>query len=131
MLLRLAHVVLALALLAGSVSADEYPTRAVRIIVPFAAGSSSDGVARLMAEELRLALGGTFIVENKAGANGVLAALEVARAAPDGHTLLLATNTTHGANPSLYRHLGYDPVRDFTPICNLVLGQNVLAVSPG
>lgn len=98
-------------------SANEaYPSRTVTIVVPFPAGSFTDGVARKLAESLRQRLGQTFIIENKAGADGIIAARGVASAAPDGYTLLLTTNTTHSANPSLYRKLSYDPQKDFTPV---------------
>src|SRR5580765_98348 len=84
----------------GSAHAESFPTKTVTLVVPFAAGSGTDTVARLLGHHLTSALGQAVIVENKAGANGVIAASYVARSAPDGHTLLVATNTTHSANPA-------------------------------
>jgi tripartite-type tricarboxylate transporter receptor subunit TctC len=96
--------------------AQNYPTRPVKLLVPFPAGSATDQVARVVGAELQQALGQPFVVENKAGAQGAIAAAEVAKAAPDGYTLLLTTNTPQAANVSLFRKLNYDPVKDFTPI---------------
>jgi tripartite-type tricarboxylate transporter receptor subunit TctC len=112
------------------VAAAEYPATPVRILVPFAAGSSTDGLARVVAHELQLALGGSFIVENRAGASGMLAAEQVRRAEPDGHTLFVTTHTTQAANPSLFKTLPYDPIKDFTAISRLTAGQFVLVVHP-
>lgn len=92
------------------------PTRPITIVVPFAAGSGTDSVARLTAGWLSAELGVPVLVENRAGANGSLAAVAVARAAPDGHTLFQTTNTTHAANPALLKRLDYDPIADFAPI---------------
>ena len=99
-------------------------------MVPFAAGSGSDTAARIVAQHLAPALGGNVIVENKVGATGSLAAAAVARAAPDGHTLLLATNSTHGSNPSLFKNLPYDPVKDFAPIARIGIFTYFLIVHP-
>jgi tripartite-type tricarboxylate transporter receptor subunit TctC len=96
--------------------AQNYPTRPVKLLVPFPAGSATDQVARVVGAELQQALGQPFVVENKAGAQGAIAAAEVAKAAPDGYTLLLTTNTPQAANVSLFKKLNYDPVKDFTPI---------------
>ena len=100
----------------ATAQAQQYPTRPVRLVVPFPAGSATDQVARVVGAELQQALGQAFVVENKAGAQGAIAAAEVAKAAPDGYTLMLTTNTPHAANPSLFKKLNYDPVKDFTPI---------------
>src|SRR5207247_4078222 len=104
------------ALLSGAAFAQSYPTHPVKLIVPCPAGSATDQVARVVGAELQQALGQAFVVENKAGAQGAIAAAEVAKAAPDGYTLMLTTNTPHAANPSLFKKLNYDPVKDFTPI---------------
>jgi tripartite-type tricarboxylate transporter receptor subunit TctC len=96
--------------------AQNYPTRPVKLLVPFPAGSATDQVARVVGAELQQGLGQPFVVENKAGAQGAIAAAEVAKAAPDGYTLLLTTNTPQAANVSLFKKLNYDPVKDFTPI---------------
>jgi tripartite-type tricarboxylate transporter receptor subunit TctC len=96
--------------------AEEYPARPVKVVVPFAAGSGTDIIARLVVDELRKDLGGTFVVENRQGASGQIAASAVARAAPDGYTLMVSTNTAHSANPFLFKKISYDPIQDFTPI---------------
>ncbi|MDM0032580.1 tripartite tricarboxylate transporter substrate binding protein [Variovorax sp. J22P271] len=96
-----------------------YPKQPIRLVVPFAAGSGTDAVARITAQMLGEALKGSVIVDNRAGANGVIAAEAVAKAAPDGYTLFMTTNTTHSANPSLFKRLPYDPVKDYTPISRM------------
>jgi len=96
--------------------AQAYPAKPVKLLVPFPAGSATDQVARLAGAELQAALGQPFVVENKPGAQGAIAAAEVAKAAPDGYTLLVTTNTPQAANVSLFKKLAYDPVKDFTPI---------------
>lgn len=96
------------------------PTRPITLVVPFAAGSGTDAVARVVAELLGAELGGApLVVENRAGANGVIAARAVIGSAPDGHTLFVTTNTTHAANPWLLKRMDYDPVADFTPLSKL------------
>src|SRR4051812_21635442 len=102
--------------LAASAHAQTYPTRPVKLIVPFPAGSATDQIARIAGAELQAALGQPFVVENKAGAQGGIAAAEVAKSAPDGYTLMVTTNTPQAANVSLFKKLNYDPVKDFTPI---------------
>src|SRR5258708_24739168 len=114
----------------SAVMAQNYPTRPVRLIVPFPAGSATDQVARVAGVELQQALGQAFVVENKAGAQGAIAAAEVAKAAPDGYTLMLTTNTPHAANPSLFKKLNYDPVKDFTPITRYGTTSFMLMVRP-
>ncbi|MDB5414784.1 MAG: transporter substrate-binding protein [Rubritepida sp.] len=95
------------------------PQRPINVVVPFAAGSGTDAVARVVAQMLGAELGTTITVDNRAGANGTIAALAVTRSAPDGHTLFVTTNTTHAANPWLLKRMDYDPVRDFTPLSRL------------
>src|SRR5437868_13013510 len=104
-----------LVLFSSAALAQGYPTKPVRLVVPFPAGSATDQIARLAGSELQQALGQPFVVENKAGAQGAIAAAEVAKAAPDGYTLMLTTNTPQAANVSLFKKLNYDP-KDFTPI---------------
>ena len=91
----------------------------IRIVLPFGPGSGTDVYARMVAQHLGTALGVTTVIENKPGANGILAAETVARAKPDGTTLLFTTNTTHAANPHLVRELRYDPVKDFAPVSKM------------
>ena len=119
---------LALPLLASAQVA--WPSKPVRIVVPFAAGGTTDILARALAPEFQRAFGQPFIVDNKAGAGGNTGAAEVARAAPDGYTLLMGTVGTHAINPSVYPKMPYDHVKDFAPI-SLVAGvPNVLVLNP-
>lgn len=113
----LRYVVLLGPLLGGIASANaQYPNRTVRMVVPFPAGSATDAIARVIAAPLSQALGQPVIVENKAGADGAIAATDVARANPDGHTLLLATNSPMAAIPSMRKTPPYDAINDFAPI---------------
>jgi len=115
---------------AAPAAAQPYPSRPVRIVVPFAAGSGSDIVGRLLADELRKGLNQSFVVENKPGASAQIAAELVAKSPADGYTLMLTTNTAHSANPYLFKSLRYDPIRDFTPIARVVYIPYVLVVRP-
>jgi tripartite-type tricarboxylate transporter receptor subunit TctC len=110
--------------------AQAWPGRPVTLIVPFAAGSSTDVVGRQAARAIAEATGATVVVENRTGAGGIIGAQAVARARPDGHTLLIVTNSTHAANTALFRSLPYDPVADFAPISNLATGPLVLLSHP-
>ena len=121
---------LLIALYASLAVAQNYPARPVKLIVPFPAGSATDQVARVVGAELQQALHQPFVVENKAGAQGAIAAAEVAKAAPDGYTLMLTTNTPHAANVSLFKKLNYDPVKDFTPITRYGTTSFMLMVRP-
>ena len=107
-----------------------WPTKPVRIVVPFPAGGTTDILGRALAPELGRVFGQTFIVDNKPGAGGNLGAAEVARSSPDGHTLLMGTVGTHGINQSLYPKLPYDPVKDFAPITLVAAVPNVLVMNP-
>src|SRR4051812_19268995 len=102
---------LCLGLTASSADAQQYPARPITIVVPFAAGSGTDLISRLIGQQLSLALNQSVVIENKPGASGVIAATYVARAAPDGYTLLMATNSTHSANPTLFKSLSLYPVK--------------------
>jgi tripartite-type tricarboxylate transporter receptor subunit TctC len=121
---------LAFALTAFSAQGQTYPSKPVKLVVPFPAGSATDQVARLIGAQLQGALGQPFIVENKAGAQGGIAAAEVARAAPDGYTIMVTTNTPQAANVSLFKKLQYDPVKDFAPIARLGTTSFMLMVKP-
>lgn len=113
-----AAAIIASSLFASNASAEgaPYPNRSITLVLPFAAGSGTDSTTRLISAELGKALGVGIVIENKAGGNGTIAASYVARAAPDGYTLFVTTNTTHSANPSLLKTLNYDPIKDFTPV---------------
>ena len=110
-------------------AAQTFPSRVVTLVVPFPGGSTTDLVARILADKLSLALGQRVIIENKGGSGGLTAAQGVARSAPDGYTLFMGTIGTHGINPSIFKNLPYDPVRDFTPIIQFGTAPNVLVVS--
>ena len=124
-----AAALLACSLAGPAAQAADYPAQPVKLITAFGAGSASDIVARLIAERLQSALGQPVIVENRPGASGQVAADLVARAQPDGYTIMLATNTTHSSNPHLYKSLRYNPVKDFTPLVQVCNFPFVLAVS--
>jgi tripartite-type tricarboxylate transporter receptor subunit TctC len=100
----------------GGARAQDYPARQITLVVPFPPGGGVDVMARLMADKLSVALGKTVIVENRVGAGGVVGTRSVARAEPDGHTLLLGHSGTMAINPTLYRNAGYDPRKDFAPL---------------
>jgi len=111
-------------------AAETYPARPVKMIVPFAPGSGSDIVARILADELRKSLNQSFLVENKPGASAQIAAEAVAKSAGDGYTLFVTTNTANSANPWLFKKINYDPIKDFTPIARVTYHPYVLIVRP-
>jgi len=120
-------------LLAGMVPqtlAEAYPSKPIKLVIAFAAGSATDSAGRILAQELSQRLGQNVIVENRAGANGQIAAVFVARSAADGYTLFMTTNSTHGANPHLYRKLAYDPIKDLEPIARIGTLPFMLVVNP-
>ena len=120
----------ALGSLAGAAAAQgAYPNKPGRIIIGFGPGSGTDTIARLMAEELRQALGQPFVVDNRPGASAQIAASAVAKSPADGYTLLLTSNTTHSVNPHLFKKLPYDPIADFTPIGGIAYFPFILAVN--
>ncbi len=129
----LRHLI-ALACLAGTLiapaAAQEFPARPIRFVVPFTAGSATDTLARVLGQKLTAAQGWAVVVENVAGGSGQLAAQNVARAAPDGTSVLITSNTTHAANQNLYKKLSYDPIADFEPIGKLGNITLALAVHP-
>jgi tripartite-type tricarboxylate transporter receptor subunit TctC len=125
---------LTLALLAfaacSAAAAQAWPSKPVRIVVPSPPGDGSDVVARAVADKLALALGQPFVVENKPGAGGVVAAEQVAHAAHDGYTLIMGNAGSHGINAAVYPHLSYDVVAGFTPISLIAQSPNVLVANP-
>jgi tripartite-type tricarboxylate transporter receptor subunit TctC len=113
-----------------SVAADEYPDRPVRLVVPFPAGGGADTLARIIMPRVAQTLGAPIVIDNKPGAGGNVGAEIVARAAPDGYTLLYGTNGTHAINQTLYANLRFDPVRDFAPISRMTVIAALLVVNP-
>jgi len=121
----------AFALLAVSVaSAQSWPSKPIRWVVPFAPGGTTDILARTISEKLTIALGKPVIVENNPGAGGGVGAVQTAKAAPDGYTIMGGTISTHAINASLYKALPYDPVKDFAPITLIARVPNLLVVNP-
>lgn len=119
-----------LALAAPSLAQADYPSQPINLVVPFAAGGSTDLVGRIVAEAMSAELGQNVLVVNQAGAGGVVGATAVADAAPDGYTILMGTIATHALSASLYATPPFDPSADFTPISLLVTVPNVLLVNP-
>lgn len=120
----------ALALGLAGAAAAQFPERSITLVIPFAAGGSTDVVGRIVAERMSAALGQQIVVQNVGGAGGSLGAQQVAQADPDGYTILMATVATHALNPLILTQKPYDPVADFAPVSLLVLVPNVLAVNP-
>src|ERR1700748_3332537 len=125
----------AAAILALSISASAdadsapYPDRPIQIFVPFAAGSASDVITRILLNRMATSLGQTFIVENRPGAGGNTGTAAAAHAAPDGYTLVMSTSGPLAANKALFKDLGYDPQKDFAPICLFAPLPNILVIN--
>ena len=120
-------VLLAWSAIAG---AQNFPDKPIRVLVPFAAGSGTDILARIVTEEMRASMGANFVIDNRAGASGQIAAELVAKANPDGYTLFLSTNTPHSANPFLFKKINYDPVKDFAAVSRMIYYVFILVVNP-
>ena len=118
--------VLFMLLVTGYASAQPYPQRPIKMIVPFPPGSATDLAARIIGQQITLSLGQSVIVENKPGASGSLAAMEVIRSAPDGYTLLFSSNSAISSNVALLKKIPYDPTKEFTPIAGV--GENMLVL---
>jgi tripartite-type tricarboxylate transporter receptor subunit TctC len=119
-----------LALQAGSLQAQAYPAKPVRVMVPFPPGGSTDIVARIVAQKLSTQLGQQMVIENRGGAGGTLGTAVVAKAPADGYTLVIGTTSTHVVAPSVYTKLEYDPVRDFAPVSLIAVTPYLLVVNP-
>ena len=124
-------VVLGAGLLGGtSALAQAYPTKPVTIIVPFAAGGTTDILARIIGQALTAELGQSVVVDNRAGAGGNIGGQAAAKATPDGHTLFMGTVGTHAINASLYKKMPFDPVKDFAPLTRVANVPNLLVANP-
>lgn len=128
--LAAAFFAMSLLAIAAPAAAQQYPSRPVRLVVPFPPGGSTDILGRALAQKLSEAWGQQFVVENRPGAGGSIGADQAAKAAPDGYTLLMAHIGTLAVNPALYPKLPYDPVRDFAPVSLMAIVPNVLVVNP-
>ena len=129
-LLRRVAAIAGAVLVAGGALAQDYPGRAITLVVPFAVGSGIDPTARIIADELSRALKQPVVIDYKPGANGAIAAGAVARATPDGYTIFMTTVSTHSANPNLLKSIPYDPVRDFAPLSRVGNLPFMLVVDP-
>src|SRR5258705_9484898 len=127
--MRYAGMVLAASLAAATSFAQEYPARPVTVVIPFSTGSASDVIGRIVLERMSVAVGQRFVVENRPAAGGNVGTLAVARAAPDGYTIVMSASGPLAANKTLYPNLGYDPERDLQPISMLAILPNVVVVS--
>jgi tripartite-type tricarboxylate transporter receptor subunit TctC len=121
---------LACAIASAPVQAQQYPARAVRVYIPFTAGSAADIIMRALEPQMRDKLGQSFIIDNRGGAGGNIAAELTAKSAPDGYTVMMATVGTHAINVSLYSRLPFHPQRDFTPIALVGESPNILVINP-
>lgn len=130
MLKKISAVALCLAAMSGSAWSQTYPSKPVTLVVPVPPAGILDTVARMVAPSMAQTLGQPVMIENKSGAGGNIAATAVARAAPDGHTLLVGYSMFHVGNPSMYTNLSWDPIKDFAPVGMLVVAPHVLAVNP-
>ena len=129
----LKHLLVVFSLMAAALGASaqsNYPSQNVTIVLPFGPGSGTDIVTRMVAQKLSESLGKPVVVENKPGANGSIAAEYVARAKPDGHTLIIGTNSTHGANPALIKEMRYDPIKSFEHVNRVAVFTSILVVNP-
>lgn len=123
-------MLLAALLAAGSAAAQSYPEKPITFVVPFAAGSATDQIARALGNGVTAETKQPVVIDNKAGASGFIASQQVAKAASDGYTVLITTNTTHAANEHLFKKLPYDPVKDFAPVAALGKGGQIMVVRP-
>src|SRR5260221_532795 len=129
--LRRRHVLLgALAAAIALGARADYPDKQITFVVPFAAGSATDQLARSLGQDVGKATGKPVIVDNKPGASGFIGAEAVKKAAPDGYTVFITTNTTHAANEHLFKKLPYDPVKDYLPVTGLGKGGQIMIVNP-
>ena len=132
---RIPSVLLAGAMAASAIApvaarADGFPDRPITFVVPFAAGTATDQIARALGNGITAETKQPVVIDNRAGASGFIASQMVAKAPPDGYTVLITTNTTHAANEHLYKKLPYDPVKDYAPVAALGKGGQIMVVNP-
>ncbi len=123
-------IISALLAFAGSAAAQNYPTKPIRLIVPFASGGPADVIGRIIGQQLGIILGQSLVVENRGGAGGSIGARMAALAEPDGYTLMFANTSTLSINPAVYQHLDYDPAKAFVPVALVGTTSNILVVNP-
>jgi tripartite-type tricarboxylate transporter receptor subunit TctC len=126
--LQSAVITLAMMTCVSGAIAQSYPTRPIRFIVPFPVASAPDHIARIVSEHMQKTLGQTIVIDNRPGAQGIIGASEAVRSTADGYTLFGGSNTTMAANPSLFKKLPYDPLKDFTPVTRLITSALMLVV---
>jgi tripartite-type tricarboxylate transporter receptor subunit TctC len=125
------HRLLAVSLLAalpGVAAAQAYPSKPIRLVIPFGPGSATDMIGRYVTERAGRILGTSFIVDNRPGANGMLAARELLKSPTDGYTIMMSSNSAHASNVYLYKDLNYDPVKDFAPITGMTVNPHVMVI---
>jgi tripartite-type tricarboxylate transporter receptor subunit TctC len=123
-------VAIAAAMQGSVATAQDYPAKALTFYVPFAAGSATDTLARSLAQAVTAETKQNVVIDNRPGANGIIAVQAFVKTQPDGYSVIIATNTTHAANEHLYKKIPYDPVRDFTPVTAIARGGQIMAVNP-
>jgi len=127
-LLRMVIAAVVFGLLPAEAMSQQFPVRPIRLVVGFAPGGSTDLIARMMAQRMSESFGQSVVIDNRPSGGGIIAAQLVAKSLPDGYTLIMGTSSTFGVNPSLYRNLSYDAIKDFSPIIFVSLAPNVLVV---
>lgn len=123
-------ILISIVTVAGNAYGQEYPTKPIRLVVPWPAGGVTDVVARIVGERLGNELGKPMVIDNRAGASGFIGTVIVAKAPADGYTLLLVTSSTHAASPAVFRKIPYDPLKDFATISQVTLAPTILVVPP-
>src|SRR5450755_4388971 len=116
--------------LGGAATAQSYPSKPIKLIVPFAPGGPADVIGRIIGQQAGIILGQSFVVENRGGAGGTIGARLAAQAEPDGYTLMFANTSTLSINPAVYHHLDYDPAKAFAPVALVGTTSNILVVNP-
>jgi tripartite-type tricarboxylate transporter receptor subunit TctC len=130
-MLKLSLLAAALAALPGAAMAQAYPSKPIRLVIPFGPGSATDMIGRYVTDRAGKILGVSFIVDNRPGANGMIAARELLKSPTDGYTIMMSSNSAHAANVYLYKDLNYDPVKDFAPITGMTLNPHVMVIRSG